>query len=102
MLCRSECDRLCDAAPLERSHFTRGESLPVAAYGGYRFLRRLTGSRGASLWGAAAYGLLPVLTGAVQQGRLGTVADGGANWLLFRRLSLRVRQYLRPIRAERA
>ena len=33
----------------------------------------MTGSRLASLWGAAAYGLLPVVTGAVQQGRLGTV-----------------------------
>ena len=49
-------------------------AVPVAAFGGYRFLRRATGSRPAALWGGAAYGLLPVLTGAVQEGRLGTVA----------------------------
>ena len=49
-------------------------AVPVAAYGGFRFLRRVTGSRPAALWGGVAYGLLPVLTGAVQQGRLGTVA----------------------------
>jgi GT2 family glycosyltransferase len=48
--------------------------VPLAGFGGYVLLRRLTGSTGASLWGAAAYGLLPVLIGAVQQGRLGTVA----------------------------
>ena len=48
-------------------------AVPLAAWGGYRFLRRVTGSVPASLWGAAAYGLLPVVTGAVQQGRLGTV-----------------------------
>jgi hypothetical protein len=48
-------------------------AVPLAAWGGYRFLRRVTGAVPASLWGAAAYGLLPVLTGAVQQGRLGTV-----------------------------
>ena len=49
-------------------------AVPLAAAGGYRFLLRLTSSRPASLWGAAAYGVLPVVTGAVQQGRLGTVA----------------------------
>ncbi|QNN53622.1 glycosyltransferase family 2 protein [Nocardioides mesophilus] len=49
-------------------------AVPLAAAGGYRFLLRLTGSRAAALWGAMAYGLLPVLTGAVGQGRVGTVA----------------------------
>lgn len=49
--------------------------VPLGAWGGYRFLRRVTGSRASSLWGAAAYGLLPVLTGAVEQGRLGTIAS---------------------------
>ncbi len=48
-------------------------AVPVSAYGGFRFLRRTTGSLPAAVWGGAAYGLLPVLTGAVQQGRLGTV-----------------------------
>lgn len=48
-------------------------AVPLAALGGYRFLRRATGSRPAALWGGAAYGLLPVLTGAVPEGRLGTV-----------------------------
>jgi GT2 family glycosyltransferase len=48
-------------------------AVPIAALGGYRFLRRVTGSVPASLWGAATYGVLPVVTGAVQQGRLGTV-----------------------------
>jgi uncharacterized membrane protein YcjF (UPF0283 family) len=33
---------------------------------------------------------------------LGKVADGGANWVLFRRLTIRVRQYLRPIRPQQA
>lgn len=49
-------------------------AVPIAAFGGYRFLRLLTRSRAAALWGGVAYGLLPVLTGAVQEGRLGTVA----------------------------
>jgi GT2 family glycosyltransferase len=48
--------------------------VPLAAWGAHRFLLRLTGARWPSLWGAVAYGLLPVLTGAVNQGRLGTVA----------------------------
>ena len=48
-------------------------AVPLSAYGGFRFLRRTTGSLPAAVWGGAAYGLLPVLTGAVQQGRLGTV-----------------------------
>jgi GT2 family glycosyltransferase len=49
-------------------------AVPLAGYGGYRLLVRLTGSVPAAVWGGAGYGLLPVLTGAVQQGRLGTVA----------------------------
>lgn len=48
-------------------------AVPLAAFGGYRFLLRWTQSRPAALWGGAVYGLLPVLTGAVQEGRLGTV-----------------------------
>ncbi len=49
-------------------------SVPLAAWGAFRFLRQLTGSAWAPLWGAVAYGLFPVLSGAVGQGRLGTVA----------------------------
>jgi len=49
-------------------------AVPLCAAGAYRFLVRVTSSRPMSLWGAVAYGLLPVTTGAVQQGRLGTVA----------------------------
>jgi GT2 family glycosyltransferase len=49
-------------------------SVPLAAWGAHRFLRTLTRSAWAPLWGAVAYGLFPVLSGAVTQGRLGTVA----------------------------
>ena len=49
-------------------------AVPIAAAGAYRFLVRTTSSRPMSLWGAVAYGVLPVVMGAVQQGRLGTVA----------------------------
>jgi GT2 family glycosyltransferase len=48
-------------------------AVPLAAWGAFRFLRRVTRTRSVSLWGALAYGLLPVLSGAVQGGRLGTV-----------------------------
>ena len=48
-------------------------AVPLAALGAFRFLVRLTDSRPMSLWGAVAYGVLPVVTGAVQEGRLGTV-----------------------------
>ena len=48
--------------------------VPLAAFGAYRLLLELTGARLPSVWGAVAYGLVPVLCGAVGQGRLGTVA----------------------------
>lgn len=48
---------------------------PVLAFwGALRLLRRVVDSRWVAMWGAATYGLLPVLSGAVAQGRLGTVA----------------------------
>ncbi|MGZ4460363.1 MAG: glycosyltransferase [Nocardioidaceae bacterium] len=57
-------------------------AVPLAAWGGYRFLRLVTDAPVTSLWGAAVYGLLPVLTGAVQEGRLGTVvATAVLPWL---------------------
>jgi len=49
-------------------------AVPLAFLGGLRFLRRVTDGTWAPLWGAAAYGLLPVVSGAVAQGRIGTVA----------------------------
>ncbi|HLN78650.1 MAG TPA: glycosyltransferase family 2 protein [Nocardioidaceae bacterium] len=49
-------------------------SVPLAAWGAHRFLRTLIGPGWPQLWGTVAYGLLPVVTGAVGQGRLGTVA----------------------------
>ena len=49
-------------------------SVPLAAWGAFRFLRTLTRSAWSPMWGGAAYGLFPILSGAVNQGRLGTVA----------------------------
>jgi GT2 family glycosyltransferase len=49
-------------------------AVPFALLGALRFLRRVTVGPWAALWGAAAYGLLPVVSGAVAQGRIGTVA----------------------------
>ena len=49
-------------------------AVPLAFVGGLRFLRRVTAGPWAPLWGAAAYALLPVVTGSVAQGRIGTVA----------------------------
>lgn len=48
-------------------------AVPLATLGAHRTARRLTDSPEAALWAALGYGLLPVLTGAVQEGRLGTV-----------------------------
>jgi GT2 family glycosyltransferase len=67
-------------------------AVPLAALAAYPLLTRVTGSRTASLWGAVTYGLLPVLSGAVQQGRLGTVVaamvlPGLAHSALFLRSS---------------
>ncbi|MBW8750536.1 MAG: glycosyltransferase family 2 protein [Propionibacteriales bacterium] len=49
-------------------------AVPLAFVGALRFLRRLTERPWAPLWGAAAYAVLPVVSGSVAQGRLGTVA----------------------------
>ena len=48
--------------------------VPLAMYGALRFLRRIVAGVWAPLWGAVGYALLPILGGAVGQGRLGTVA----------------------------
>jgi hypothetical protein len=63
--------------------------VPLAAVGAYRFLRRLTGDRAVSVWGATAYGVLPVVGGAFGQGRFGTlVAAGVLPWLAASALRL--------------
>jgi GT2 family glycosyltransferase len=49
-------------------------SAPLTALAGYVFIKRVVRSRPVAVWAAVTYGLLPLLTGAVAQGRLGTVA----------------------------
>ncbi len=48
-------------------------SVPLAALGALRLGRRLLDSGPLVVWAAVTYGLVPVATGSVQQGRLGTV-----------------------------
>jgi GT2 family glycosyltransferase len=50
-------------------------AVPLSFVGGLRLLRRVTDRPWSPLWGATAYALLPVVSGAVAQGRLGTVAS---------------------------
>lgn len=57
-------------------------AVPISAWGAYRFLKVMTGVTAVSAWGATAYGLFPVLSGAVGQGRIGTVVvTMGLPWL---------------------
>ena len=49
-------------------------AVPLSFVGALRFLRRVSDRPWAPLWGAATYGLLPVVSGSVAQGRIGTVA----------------------------
>ncbi len=46
--------------------------VPLAAWSAWTFLRRIVLNRAARAWGAAAYGLAVVASGAVAQGRIGT------------------------------
>ena len=46
---------------------------PLAMLSAHRFTRRVMPGRWAAVWAAVAYALVPVVGGAVQQGRLGTV-----------------------------
>ncbi len=48
-------------------------TVPLAFWGATRLLRRFIDGRPTMYWAAAAYALLPVVSGAVSQGRLGTV-----------------------------
>jgi GT2 family glycosyltransferase len=64
-------------------------AVPMAFLGGLRFLRRLTEGTWAPIWGAAAYALLPVVSGSVAQGRLGTVVGAAVlPWLATAALGL--------------
>lgn len=48
-------------------------AVPLAAWGGFRFVRRVTGVWSIALWAGVSYGLLAVLSGSAQQGRIGTL-----------------------------
>lgn len=48
-------------------------AVPLATLSAYALARRWIVNRSVRIWAAVAYGLLPVLTGATAQGRLGTV-----------------------------
>lgn len=48
-------------------------AVPAAFLAALRFLRRVCQGSWAPLWGAATFGLMPVVSGALSQGRLGTV-----------------------------
>lgn len=48
-------------------------AVPLAGITAYLAVRRITTSRWVRIWAAASYALLPGVTGAVAQGRLGTV-----------------------------
>lgn len=52
-----------------------GGAVPLSALTAYAVSGRLVGSRAIRIWAAVTYGLLPVLTGAVAQGRIGTIAS---------------------------
>ncbi|MDQ6935846.1 MAG: glycosyltransferase [Actinomycetota bacterium] len=64
-------------------------AVPLAMFSALRLLRRLTDRPWAPLWGASAYALLPVVSGAANQGRLGTVAGAVvAPWVVTAALGL--------------
>jgi GT2 family glycosyltransferase len=64
-------------------------AVPLSFVGALRFLRRVTDRPWSPLWGASAYALLPVVSGAVAQGRLGTVAAAAIlPWLATAALGL--------------
>ncbi len=64
-------------------------AVPVAFAGALHLLRRLCEGNAAPLWGAATYALLPVVSGALAQGRLGTVVGAAVlPWLVTAALGL--------------
>jgi GT2 family glycosyltransferase len=75
-------------------------AVPLGFVGGLRLLRRLTDRPWAPLWGAAAYALLPVVSGAIAQGRIGTVAAAVVlPWVAAAALGLGAETALRRWRA---
>jgi len=78
-------------------------AVPLSFVGALRFLRRLCERPWAPLWGAAAYGLLPVVSGSVAQGRIGTVAGAAIlPWLATAALGLGASGDDAPVRRWRA
>jgi len=65
-------------------HLLFAMAVPLTTLSGYVLARRVVDSGPVALWAAVTYGLLPVLTGAVAQGRLGTVAGAVVLPLLAR------------------
>lgn len=64
-------------------------TVPLCMIGALRFFRRITTNRWIAVVAAIAYALLPVLSGAVAQGRLGTVAGAALlPWLATAALGL--------------
>lgn len=64
-------------------------SVPVAFVGALHLLRRVCEGHGAPLWGAATYALLPVVSGSLAQGRLGTVVGAAVlPWLVSAALGI--------------
>ena len=57
-------------------------SVPLAGLGALRLLRQVTGSTAAAVWGAVSYAVLLATSGALAQGRIGTlVAAALLPWL---------------------
>jgi len=64
-------------------------AVPASFLGGLGFLRKVTDGVWAPIWGAATFALLPVLSGAVGQGRIGTVVGAAVlPWLARAALGL--------------
>jgi len=64
-------------------------AVPVAFVGALHLLRRVCDGHGAPLWGAATYALLPVVSGSLAQGRLGTVVGAAVlPWLVTAALGI--------------
>ncbi|MFL6024545.1 MAG: glycosyltransferase family 2 protein [Marmoricola sp.] len=64
-------------------------AVPLSFMGALGLLRRISVGNWSPLWGAATYGLLPVLTGATGQGRIGTVVGAAVlPWLVRAALDL--------------
>ena len=75
-------------------------AVPLAFAGALGLLRRVSQGNLAPLWGAASYGLLPVLSGAVGQGRIGTVVGAAVlPWLVRAALDLGAEQQERRWRS---